>query len=78
MSNKGTCQNVGSVMGFIEKKIALIHHKPLLLNLIPTNHVPIIILVGMMQIIDSHHISNYDKVNHRPPMLVRVRVTGKV
>jgi hypothetical protein len=65
-------------MGYIEKRIGLIYHKPLLLNLIPTNHVPIVILVGMMQIIDSHHIWNYDKVNHKPPMLVRVSVMGKV
>jgi hypothetical protein len=39
-------------MGFIEKRIALIHCKPLLLNLILTNHVPIVILVGTVQIID--------------------------
>jgi hypothetical protein len=65
-------------MGFIEKMIVLIHHKPLLLNFIPINHVPIVILVGMMQIIDSHHIWNYDKANHKPPMLVRVRVMGEV
>jgi hypothetical protein len=28
--------------------------------------------------IDSHHIWNYDKANHKPPMLVRFRVMGKV
>jgi hypothetical protein len=63
-------------MGYIEKRIALIHHMPLLLNLIPTNHVPIVMLVGMMKIIYSHHIWNYDKANHKPPMLVRKSLKG--
>jgi hypothetical protein len=51
--NKVEKKNVG-VVGFIRKTIVPIHHKPQLPTLIPTNHVPIVMHMGMMPIIASH------------------------
>jgi hypothetical protein len=70
--------NVGSVVAFTRRKIIPIHHKPQLPTLIPTNHVPIVMHMGMMSIIVSHFTHNYDKVNHKTSMLARVKVLGKV
>jgi hypothetical protein len=60
------------------KNVALIHYKPLLPTLIPTNHVSIVIFMNMMQIITSHCNWNYDKANHKSPMLIRAIVLRKV
>jgi hypothetical protein len=42
--NKVEKKNVGGVMGFIIRTIIPIYHKPQLPTLIPTNHVPIIVM----------------------------------
>jgi hypothetical protein len=34
--------------------------------------------MGMMQIIISHYIQSYDKVSHKPLMLIKAKVLGKV
>ncbi len=77
--SKGEKTNVGGVMGLIKRGIGLIHHMPLLLTLIViSHHVPIVILIGMMQIIDSHYIQNYNRANQRPLILVKAKVMGQV
>jgi hypothetical protein len=69
--------NVGGVVGFIRRKIVLIHHKPQLPTLIPTNHVPIVMHMGMMPIIASHFTQNYGKASHKTPMPIRAKVMGR-
>ncbi len=50
---------------------------PQLPTLIPINHVPIVMHMGMMSIIASHLTQNYNKVNHKTSMLARGKVLGK-
>lgn len=68
------------MMGIIGKRIVLIHLKPPGLRwwlecpnepTTPTltNHVPIVKFMGMMKIVISPYIWNYDKANHNQPML---------
>jgi hypothetical protein len=52
-------------MGIIGKRIALIHLKPPPPTLTLTNHVPIVKFMGMMKIIISPYIWNYDKAQSR-------------
>jgi hypothetical protein len=70
--------NVGGVVGFIRNKIVKIHHKPQPLTLIPTNHAPIIMHMGMMSIITSHFTHNYDMASPKILMPIRAKVVGKV
>jgi hypothetical protein len=70
-------KNVGGVVGIIRKRIVPIHHKPQLATLIPASHVPIVMHMGMMPIIASHFTHNYGKANHRTPMPVRTKVSGR-
>ncbi len=65
-------------MGLTRKKIIPIHHMPQLPTLIPTNHVPIIMHMGMMLIIASHFTQNYGKAKHKIPMPIKAKVLGKV
>jgi hypothetical protein len=44
--------------------------KPPLQTLTLTNHVPIVIHMGVMYIIVSHSIWNNSKTNHKPPINV--------
>jgi hypothetical protein len=69
--------NVGGVVGFTKRKIVPIHYKPQLPTLILANHVPIVMHMHMMPIIDSHFIENYDKANHKTPMPIRAKVMGR-
>ncbi len=56
--NKEGWENVGDVVGFTIRKIALIRLKLPPPTLILVNHVPIIICMGMMQIIVLLYIQN--------------------
>jgi hypothetical protein len=69
--------NVGGVVGLIRRRIIPIHHKSQLATIIPTNHVPIVMHMGMMPIIISHFTQSYGKANHRTPMSVRTKVLGR-
>jgi hypothetical protein len=75
--NKVERTNIKSVVGLTRRRIVPIHHKPQLPTLIPTNHVPIVMHMGMMLIIASDFTHNYNKANHRTPMLIRAK-RGKV
>jgi hypothetical protein len=74
--NKVEKKNVG-VVSFTRKTIVQIHHKPQLPTLIPTNHVPIVMHMGMMPIIASHFTYNYGKVNYKTLISLMVKVMGK-
>jgi hypothetical protein len=50
---------------------------PQIPTLILTSHVPIVMHMGMMTIIAPHFTQNYNKVNQRPPMLVKAKVSRK-
>jgi hypothetical protein len=63
--------------GLHKKKNFPIHHRPQLPTLIPTNHVPITMYMGMMSIIASHFTQNYSRANHKTPMLIRAKVLGR-
>jgi len=65
------------VVGYIENVIVPIHIKRLLLTLTLAIHVPIVIRMGMMQIIASCCIQSFNKANYEWPMLVKVRGLGK-
>jgi hypothetical protein len=60
------------------KKIVPIHHRSQLPTLIPTNHVPIVMHMGMMSIIVLHFTQNYCKANYKIPMLIKIKVLGRV
>jgi len=66
-----------SVVGFIRRRTTLIHYMPLPPTLIPTSHVPIVILIGMMQIIVSHYIWNYG-INNQNLVLYHINIMGVV
>lgn len=84
--NKGERKNVGNMMGFIKKRITLIHPKSLLLTLTLTNHVPILKFMGIMWITFhltfrtiTRSITNYqcqEKLGFKK-MLEREGVTNK-
>jgi hypothetical protein len=74
--NRGDKTIIEGVVGFIEKRTILIHRKPLLPTLIPTNHVPIVIFMCMMQIIVSHFIQSCNKVNHKSQMPIKAKKGG--
>jgi hypothetical protein len=61
--NKKGRENVGYVVGFTIRKIALIHLKLPPPTLILANHVPIIMCMGMMQMIVSLYIQNYNTID---------------
>jgi hypothetical protein len=67
-------KNVGGVVGLTRRRIVPIHHKPQLPTLIPPNHVPIVMHMGMILIIASHFTQNYGKANHRTLMPIRAKV----
>jgi hypothetical protein len=56
--NKVERTNVRSVVGFKKRKTVPIHHKPQPPTLIPTNHVSIVMHMGMMPIIASQFTQN--------------------
>ncbi len=60
-------------MGIIGKRIALIHLKPPPPTLTLTNHIPIMKFMGLMKIVISPYIWNYDKANHKQPMLRKMK-----
>jgi hypothetical protein len=74
--NKVEKTSVGGVVGFT-RRIIPIHHMPQLSTLIPTNHVPIVIHMGMMLIIILHFTQNYDKAINITPILIRANVLGR-
>jgi hypothetical protein len=76
--NKVDKTSVGGVVGVIRRKIIPIQHMPQLPTLIHANHFPIVMHMGMMLIIVSCFTQNYDKVNHKTPMLAKAKVLGKV
>jgi len=55
-----------NVVGLIKRRTTLIHYMPLPPTLIPSNHVPIVILIGMMQIIVTKYTWNYGINNQNP------------
>jgi hypothetical protein len=63
-------------VGYIESVIVPIHLKPLPSTLTLAIHVPIVICMGMMQIIVSRCIQNFNKANYKWPMLVKARGLG--
>jgi hypothetical protein len=69
--------SVRGVVGLTRRRTVPIHHKPQLPALIPANHVPIVVHMGMMLIIASHFTYNYNKANHQTPMPVRAKVLGR-
>jgi hypothetical protein len=72
--NKGEKTSVGGVMEHIENKIVLIPFKPPLPTLTLTNHVPIVIHMGMMQIIISYCIQNFGRPDHKLLMPIKPKV----
>jgi hypothetical protein len=74
--NKVEKTSVGGVVGFT-RRIIPIHHMPQLSTLIPTNHVPIVIHMGMMSIIVLHFTQNYDKAINITLILIRPNVLGR-
>jgi len=66
------------VVGLTRKKIDPIHHMPQPSTSIPTNHVPIVMHMGMMPIITSHFTQNYGWVSHRTIMPIWAKVLGRV
>jgi hypothetical protein len=75
--NKVDKTSVGGVVDLTRRRIVPIPHMTQLSTLIPANHVPIVMHMGMMLIIASHFTQNYDKAGHRTPMLIRAKVLGK-
>jgi hypothetical protein len=75
--NRVERKTVGGVVGLTRRKTIPIHHKPQLPTLIPTNHVRIVMHMGMMLIIASHFTQNYGKANHRTPMPIKSHVMGR-
>jgi hypothetical protein len=65
------------VVGLVRRRITLIHYMPLPPTLIPTSHVPIVILIGMMQIIVSHYNWNYG-INKQNLVLYHIDIMGVV
>jgi hypothetical protein len=65
------------VMDLIRRKTTLIHYMPLPPIVIPTNHVPIVILIGMMQIIVTNYIWNYG-INNQNLILYHIDIMGVV
>jgi hypothetical protein len=59
------------------RRIIPIHHMPQLPTLIPTNHGPIVMHMGMMPIIVLHFTQNYDKANHIRLIQVRANIWGR-
>jgi len=74
--NKVKKTRVGGVVGLIRKNVP-IHQRSQLSTLIPTNHVPIVMHMGMMLIIILHFIHNYCKANYKIPMLIKIKVLGR-
>jgi hypothetical protein len=68
--------SVGGVVGFTKRTIP-IHRMPQLPTLIPTNHVPIVMHMGMMLFIALHFTQNYHKAIHITPILIRANVLGR-
>ncbi len=66
-----------AVVGLIRRRTTLIHYMPLPPTLIPTNHVPIVIFIGTMQIIVSHYIWNYG-INKQNLVLHHIDIMGVV
>ncbi len=75
--NKVIKINVKGALGLV-RRITLIHHKSQPLTLTLTNHVPIVVHMGMIMIITSHFTQSYNMANHIIPMLTRVRVLKQV
>jgi len=65
------------VVGLIKRRTTLIHYMPLPPTLIPTSHVPIVILISMMQIIVSHYIWKYG-INNKNPVFYHINIMGVV
>jgi hypothetical protein len=66
-----------SVVGLIRRNTTLIHYMPLLPTLIPTNHVPIVILIGMMQNLVTNYIWKYG-INNQNLILHHIDIMGVV
>jgi len=73
-----TKQGVRGVVGLTRRKIDPIHHMPQPPTLIPTDHVLIVMHMGMMLIIASHFTRNYGWVNHRTLVPIWAKVLGRV
>ncbi len=65
------------VVGLIKRKTNLIHYMPLPPTLIPTSHVPIVILISMVQIIVTNYIWNYG-INKQNLILYHIDIMGVV
>ncbi len=68
--NKGGKTSVGGVVDCNRNGTTIIPLKPPPPTLTLTNHVPIIIHMGVMYIIVSHSTRNNSKTNHKPPINV--------
>jgi len=73
-SGEDKCSKCG---GFHKKKDCPNPPQAIIPTLIPANHVPIVMYMGMMLIIVSHFTQNYGKANHKTLMPVRAKVLGR-
>jgi hypothetical protein len=75
--NKVEKKSVRGVVGLTRKKIDPIHHMPQPPTMIPTNHVTIVMHMGMMSIIASHFTHNCGWVSHKTLEPIWAKVLGR-